>query len=148
MPEKNELDIQVAAVRAEQDPIKRFQEHIKFLKSAYADDATLDKVVADDLGPNEAAIWSEYSAFMKKITQDLFENHRDELSAEAELLLKKVETDGINPNFTYWMRSRLTPLSFPLQMKNWPWEGSEQVSNGFSSVVEGEKTRWFLNEIN
>lgn len=149
MPEKNELEIRIAAIRAEQNPITKFQEHIKFLKSAHdADDATLNKVVADDLGPNEATIWSEYSDFMRKITQDLFENHRDELLREAELLLKKIETDNINPNFSYWMRSRLTPLSFPLQMKNWTWESNEQINNGFFTVVEGEKNRWFLNEIN
>ena len=88
-----------------------------------------------------------YISFLEKINQDLFDNQRDELLAEANQLLSQVNTEGVDPNFSNWMRNRLTPFMVCLPTKEWPWH-DDKSGKGFAASVEEEKVKLLLKEFN
>ncbi len=146
MPEQvSDLIRRIEAVKSERDALNKYKEYIKLIKSELSEeDATLATINPDELTQTELDIWNEFFALIGKIDKDAFENRRDELIAEANALLNKVNMDGINPPFAEWMRNRLVILVSALPLKNYPWENEN--GRGLGPSIEEQKKRLFYND--
>ena len=146
MPEQaSDLTRRIEAVKSERDALNKYKEYIKLIKSELSDeDATLATINPDELTQTELDIWNEFFTLIGKIDKDAFENRRDELIAEANALLSKVNADGINLPFVDWMRNRLSILISVLPTNIYSW--GDENEYGFGQILEEQKKRLFYND--
>ncbi|PIT88249.1 MAG: hypothetical protein COU29_03210 [Candidatus Magasanikbacteria bacterium CG10_big_fil_rev_8_21_14_0_10_36_32] len=146
MPEQiADLAQRIEVIKSERNPLNKYREYIKLIQSELSEeDSTLVTINPDELTQTELDIWNEFFNLIGKIDKNAFENRRDELIVEADVLLNKVNADGVNKSFVEWMRNRLTILVSALPIKNFTWDNEN--GRGFGQLLEKQKERLFYND--
>lgn len=125
-----EGSIQVEAIRAEQNPLKKFREYFKYLKEKFRSvNGTIIGIECDNLGDKELNLYKNFISFLRSV---------DSSNCDADDILNKCNNffeetrNCTEPMFVDWMKNEISAIHFNL--KNATWEPNSKNKLGLKEV--------------
>lgn len=109
--------LQVEAIRAEQDSLKKFKEYFKYLKEKFRSvNGTIIGIECDSLGNKELDLYKKFVSFLRSV---------DSNSCDADYISNKCNeffeetVQCTEPIFVEWIKNEISAISFNLAGATW-----------------------------
>lgn len=125
-----ERGLQVEAIRAEQDSLKKFKEYFKYLKEKFRSvNGTIIGIECDNLGNEELDLYKKFVSFARSVNSE---------NCDTNYILSKCEEffeetkQCAEPLFVEWIKNEISSIHFNL--KDATWEPNDKNRLGLKEV--------------
>ncbi|MCX6779646.1 MAG: hypothetical protein NT034_00500 [Candidatus Magasanikbacteria bacterium] len=125
--------MQIEAIKAEQDGLKKFQLYFDYLQDLSRNkDATIVTINKENLGQEELKVFQDFIYFLRSLNKD-----KHDLTFINENVKNILDNLGKckDANFVNWINNKIFPFS-SLKYLSITWDGNGSSEDGIKFLVE------------